>query len=50
MKLVEQYGNIGWKAHELACDLHEIEFEFLRSQLPKGVIVAMPTTLAPSTI
>ena len=26
MKLVEHSGNIGWKVHELAWNLHEIEF------------------------
>ena len=26
MKLVEHFSDIGWKVHEQAWDLHEIEF------------------------
>ena len=31
MTFVEQYGNIGWKAHELASNLFESEFGFVKS-------------------
>ena len=37
MKLVEHLGNIGWKVHELACNLHEMEFALLQRHLIKGV-------------
>jgi hypothetical protein len=37
MKLVEHFGNIGWKVHELACNLYEIEFALLQRHLTKGV-------------
>jgi hypothetical protein len=30
MKLVEHFGNIGWKVHELACNLYEIKFALLQ--------------------
>ena len=36
MNLVEHYGNIGWKVHELAWHLHEIECVVLSSHLTKG--------------
>ena len=36
MKLVEHFDNIDWKVHELACNLHEIEFALLQSHLTKG--------------
>ena len=29
MELVEHFGNIGWKAHELVWNLDEIEFALL---------------------
>ena len=38
MKLVEYSGNIGWKVHELAWNLHEIGFALIWSHLAKGVI------------
>ena len=38
MKLIEYFGNIDWKIHELAWNLHEIEFAHLWSHLSKGVI------------
>lgn len=37
MKLVEHLGNIGWKVHELACNLHEMEFALVQRHLIKGV-------------
>ena len=37
MKLVEYSCSIGWKVHELAWSLHEIEFALLRSHPSKGV-------------
>jgi hypothetical protein len=38
VKLVEHFGNIGWKVCELAWNLHEFEFTLMRSHLTKGVL------------
>ena len=37
MKLVEHSCSIGWKVHEQAWNMHEIEFALMWSQLTKGV-------------
>jgi hypothetical protein len=37
MKMVEHYGNIGWKVHELAWNLYEIETTRLWNLHTKGV-------------
>ena len=46
MKLVAHFGDIGWKVHELAWNLHEIEFmHFCELILPKEYDKLMVTSL-----
>ena len=37
IKFVEHSSNMGWKVHEVAWNLHEIEFALPQSHLIKGV-------------
>ena len=49
-KLVEHFNNIDWKAHELACNLHEYEFALTWSHLTKGVLQYLETCFLKYTI
>ena len=39
MKLVAHSSDIDWKVHELAWNLHEIEFALMWTHLTKGVCI-----------
>ena len=41
MKMVGQSRNIGWKAHELTQNLHEIKYALMGSHLSKRVFGAL---------
>ena len=41
-KLVDHTGNMGWKVHEIALNLHEIDSTLLGIRLTKGVSYSFP--------